>query len=215
MKATPPKLDLIKEPVSSTTPCDTSSNLSSQKKHDIDFNRTSNTNDDYSKNTDDSRLEAPVFKALNRPEKDIANINANINTTEPVKGEKICEQTYDKTLKCSSDIAKESETDTSLTCSYCEKKFSSASILTKHQMEIHVGEKPFRCESCTKRFSAKYHYMAHRKVADRYKCAKCPKVFCRFKARLIHEKKHKQDDQLMRGIGKIAQKFFEFRRLIC
>ncbi|XP_065574191.1 transcription factor Zelda-like isoform X3 [Artemia franciscana] len=65
-------------------------------------------------------------------------------------------------------------------CSYCDKTFNRTCYLTQHCNSYHVGDRPFKCGICGKRFcdeeNYKYHQSKH--VGNKpYKCHQCPKQF--------------------------------------
>ena len=44
----------------------------------------------------------------------------------------------------------------------CDKAFSQAGHLNRH-VEVHTGEKPFKCSLCDKNFSQSCHLQAHKR----------------------------------------------------
>lgn len=65
-------------------------------------------------------------------------------------------------------------------CKICGKKYSSKNLLDEH-MNMHTGERPYKCPHCVKDFASKYTLTAHMKIHyDRkrpFECKDCGKSF--------------------------------------
>lgn len=65
-------------------------------------------------------------------------------------------------------------------CKMCGKKYSSKNLLDEH-MNMHTGERPYKCPHCVKDFASKYTLTAHMKIHyDRkrpFECKDCGKSF--------------------------------------
>uniref|UniRef100_A0A8C2DWS2 C2H2-type domain-containing protein n=1 Tax=Cyprinus carpio TaxID=7962 RepID=A0A8C2DWS2_CYPCA len=75
-------------------------------------------------------------------------------------------------------------------CFECEKTFTSAEHLKRHQ-RIHTGGKPYKCSHCDKRFTRsgtlKTHEMIHTGEKP-YHCTACGKCFNRSSSLHRHTK---------------------------
>lgn len=66
-------------------------------------------------------------------------------------------------------------------CSVCQKSFSNAAKLAKHQ-HIHGGSSPFKCEYCKKLFTSRFKLVRHALIhSDRkpFSCQVCERTFHR------------------------------------
>ena len=65
-------------------------------------------------------------------------------------------------------------------CNLCDKAYVNLVDLTDHMLK-HMGEKPYECNLCGRRFSWKsgftLHRQRHHKDAKRYQCQRCQKGF--------------------------------------
>lgn len=74
-----------------------------------------------------------------------------------------------------------SSTKKSFECPICQKYFSNAARLAKHQ-QIHGGTSPYKCEHCKKSFSSRFKLVRHALIhSDRkpFSCQVCERTFHR------------------------------------
>ena len=50
-------------------------------------------------------------------------------------------------------------------CKYCDKTFPKPSQLTRH-VRVHTGERPFKCQDCSKSFNQKGALLIHQSVSN-------------------------------------------------
>ncbi|KAL5284011.1 su(Hw) family protein [Megaselia abdita] len=89
-------------------------------------------------------------------------------------------------------INKDQNVKTDFQCPYCERYFTSSSILNIH-IRTHTGEKPFPCDLCEKSFPSNVALKKHRRyhTGERpYKCSECPLAFAAKEVLNRHMKRH-------------------------
>ena len=67
----------------------------------------------------------------------------------------------------------------SYSCGFCDKKFSFASELKRHE-RVHTGEKPYSCQNCQKTFRHRHTLVIHERIhtgEKPYLCQHCKKCF--------------------------------------
>jgi len=71
--------------------------------------------------------------------------------------------------------------DLSLSCSQCERRFSSRYNLIRHVQSIHQNARAFECELCGQRFKLKNHLQVHVRLVHMreqpYTCEQCARRF--------------------------------------
>lgn len=67
------------------------------------------------------------------------------------------------------------------TCPYCEYYSSKISHVKRHIMLKHTKEKPFKCDTCHKRFKLKSHLKDHTRIHTGEKPFECEICLKRFK----------------------------------
>ncbi|RXG68527.1 Zinc-responsive transcriptional regulator ZAP1 [Armadillidium vulgare] len=78
-------------------------------------------------------------------------------------------------------------------CPYCSYCTYSSHNLQRHIRFKHTGEKPFKCNICSKSFAANSDLQVHTRThtGERpYKCEICSKTFTQFGNRATHMKTH-------------------------
>ena len=78
-------------------------------------------------------------------------------------------------------------------CGLCDdKSFSDEKALILHMMK-HSGQKPYKCEYCSKRLKTRYFYEVHVRIhtgEKPFQCYQCGKAFARKESFKIHERSH-------------------------
>lgn len=81
---------------------------------------------------------------------------------------------------------------TSHECSHCQKRFDRKAHLKRHLKHTHTNLKPFACDLCDYRSSARgdlnKHLLVHSEPS--FQCAQCNKCFTHRKSLVLHEKRH-------------------------
>lgn len=47
--------------------------------------------------------------------------------------------------------------DEKLECELCHQNYSCPNVLRTHIKSVHLGESPYQCENCNRRFKRKHH----------------------------------------------------------
>ena len=84
-----------------------------------------------------------------------------------------------------------SHTEDGLKCPYCPKIFYTKSSYTGH-MHQHTGQKPYKCDRCSKAFgysnNLQYHKKHHCQGENKYQCKICNMIFYSAKVKNEHMK---------------------------
>ena len=89
----------------------------------------------------------------------------------------------------------QSSTPTIFEENYLKRKQSSPESVAKKICKIDDGEKPYKCNICTKEFASKIDLNCHEKINHKenpkaYKCDKCEKDFINLLGLNAHKRKH-------------------------
>ena len=99
-------------------------------------------------------------------------------------------------------------------CSHCDAHLQSANHLATHIM-IHTGEKPHKCEQCGKRFRRTSDLQKHKITHQEKKpfpCPQCDKAYCEYKSLMYHFKSHTGEKPFSCQICKKPFKLFSSMR---
>ena len=82
-------------------------------------------------------------------------------------------------VKCGKDFSQGYVGEKPYRCEECSKQFSRLSHLKDH-MRTHTGEKPYRCEECSRQFSELGHLKTHMRTHTGEKPYRCEECSRRF-----------------------------------
>lgn len=93
--------------------------------------------------------------------------------------------------KCKQNVLQRSSRERKHICD-CGKKFLSLANLRNHKQTVHVAQRSFSCNHCSKAFKSLNNLHTHEVVHDEksYLCRFCDKTFARLQDVRIHEKIH-------------------------
>ena len=88
-------------------------------------------------------------------------------------------------------------------CEKCFKSFKDNSTLIRHGKRVHTDDKPFECNTCGKRFNARFNFESHLRIhtGERpFECIQCEKTFIHSSdlSRHRHQKSHKNLQMFLR-----------------
>ncbi|XP_010894514.1 zinc finger protein 135 [Esox lucius] len=81
-------------------------------------------------------------------------------------------------------------------CDQCDKRFSQAQSLARHQ-QMHKGENKFSCSYCKKTFtrlSNLHHHERSHSTGGRYECTTCSKTFVHSSSYSRHKRQHAEEE---------------------
>ncbi|KAJ8942570.1 hypothetical protein NQ318_010378 [Aromia moschata] len=76
-------------------------------------------------------------------------------------------------------------------CTYCDKKFTSGYILNSH-LKTHTGDRPWQCSYCGKTFTQSSHLTVHMKkhTGEKFVCKFCSQEFAHSSQLTVHVRLH-------------------------
>ncbi|XP_023232617.1 zinc finger protein 708-like isoform X1 [Centruroides sculpturatus] len=91
------------------------------------------------------------------------HLKYNIKTSKYVPSSRKCNKIYDKIKRKYFSIMFASHSKEKVSCNLCKQTFTNNRILETH-LFCHIGNKPFRCTTCNKKFL--WHFLLRRHVKE-------------------------------------------------
>nr|XP_006812793.1 PREDICTED: zinc finger protein 729-like [Saccoglossus kowalevskii] len=78
-------------------------------------------------------------------------------------------------------------------CKKCGKSFSTISCLTRHQQNVHVSERQYKCQQCSRDYKSEMSLREHLQIhtdKKQHQCTVCEKSFRAKQYLIVHQRKH-------------------------